>query len=156
MPDPVTDRANHAALLATPFGPCGWPLQPPSFDTGRSPGIDASYKPRTRIAGPARKGPARSARGTGAGWRAPEAVSAPIQHSLDGEEGAVYATNLSMNDVEAGKRGRVGPGWSLDLPFDHGLEVTVDRVVQVRVEFVAYDGVLAVPVMVIASPAPPA
>lgn len=57
--------------------------------------------------------------------------------------------------VEAGGRGPVNPGWALDLPFDHGLEVTDDRVVQVRVEFVAYDGVLAVPVMIVASPAPP-
>jgi hypothetical protein len=56
----------------------------------------------------------------------------------------------------AGRRGPVGPGWSLDLPFDHGLEVAADRVVQVRVEFVAYDGPLAVPVMMVASPAPPA
>jgi hypothetical protein len=59
--------------------------------------------------------------------------------------------------VQAGARGPVGPGWSLDLlPFDHGLEVTTDRVVRVRVEFVAYDGVLAVPVMILASPTPPA
>jgi hypothetical protein len=43
----------------------------------------------------------------------------------------------------------------LDLPFEHRLEVSDDRVVQVRVESVAYDGVLAVPVMTVASPTPP-
>jgi hypothetical protein len=59
-------------------------------------------------------------------------------------------------DVQAGSRGPVGPGWSLDLPFEHGLVVAADRVVQVRVEFVAYDGPLAVRVMMVASPAPPA
>ena len=58
--------------------------------------------------------------------------------------------------VEAGGRGTVGPGGSLDLPLAHGLELTPKHVVQVRVELVAYDGVLAVPVMLLASPAPPA
>jgi hypothetical protein len=43
----------------------------------------------------------------------------------------------------------------LDLPFEHELEVSEDRVVQVSVEFVAYDGVLAVPVKTVASPTPP-
>ncbi len=59
-------------------------------------------------------------------------------------------------DVQAGSRGPVGPGWSLALPFDHGLAVAATSVVQVRVEFVAYDGPLAVRVMMVASPAPPA
>jgi len=58
--------------------------------------------------------------------------------------------------VQLGGRAPVGPGWSLDLPFDHGQDVAADRIVQVRVELVAYDGPLAVPVMIVASPQPPA
>jgi hypothetical protein len=47
------------------------------------------------------------------------------------------------------------PWLMLDLPFEHEREVSDGRVVQVRVESVAYDGVLAVPVMTVASPTPP-
>ena len=50
---------------------------------------------------------------------------------------------------------RAKPLLVLDLPFEHELEMSDDRVVQVRVESVAYDGVLAVPVMTVASPTPP-
>ncbi len=55
-----------------------------------------------------------------------------------------------------GGRVSIGPGWFLDLPFEHGLEVAPDHVVQVRVELVAYDGALAVPAMLVRSPVPPA
>jgi hypothetical protein len=47
------------------------------------------------------------------------------------------------------------PWFMLDLPFGHELAVSDGRVVQVPVELVAYDGVLAVPVMTVASPTPP-
>jgi hypothetical protein len=50
---------------------------------------------------------------------------------------------------------RPEPVLVLDLPFEHELEVSDDRVVQVRVELVAYDGVLAVPVMTVVLPTPP-
>jgi hypothetical protein len=91
--------------------------------------------------------------------RGPDALEVDLSRVTLGAQvfGPGYSTHGQWSTVvQAGGRGPVGPGWSLDLPFDHGLELTADRVVQVRVEFVAYDGVLAVPVMILASPAPPA
>jgi len=91
--------------------------------------------------------------------RGPEALDVDLSRVTLGARvfGPGYSSHGHWStEVRAGARGPVGPGWSLDLPFGHGLEVGADHVVQVRVEFVAYDGVLAVPVMIVASAAPPA
>lgn len=49
-------------------------------------------------------------------------------------------------DVEA------GPGWRLDLPFDHGLDVGDGRSLQVVVSFEAFDGPAVYPVQVVRPP----
>lgn len=91
--------------------------------------------------------------------RGPEPLDVDLTRVTLGAQ--VFGSGYSVHGrwstvVRLGGRGPAGPGWSLELPFSHGLEVTRDRVVQVRVELVAYNGVLAVPVMIVASPAPPA
>lgn len=90
--------------------------------------------------------------------RGPDALEVDLSRVTIGAQafGPGYSIHGRWSTVvEAGGRGPATPGWTLDLPFEHGLEVSDGRVVQVRVEFVAYDGVLAVPVMTVASPTPP-
>ncbi|MPZ74725.1 MAG: hypothetical protein GEU74_16180 [Nitriliruptorales bacterium] len=47
---------------------------------------------------------------------------------------------------------QAGPGWTLDLPFDHGLPVAADQSLQVIVSLEAYDGPAAYPVQIVLPP----
>jgi hypothetical protein len=63
-------------------------------------------------------------------------------------EGYNKAGDWRASDLPAGATDQInaGPGWSFDLPFDHGFDIAAGQEVVAYVTFAAFDGEQAIPV----------